>query len=49
MKHTRETVKRHLCPVALAAWIALIGAAFCVDLARDTENSSISIEWKGLP
>lgn len=31
MKHTRETVRRHLNPWVLLIWLVLIGAAAFVD------------------
>lgn len=45
MNHTKETIKKHLSPWALVAWLALLGVAFCVDVARDAEGG-VSIELR---
>lgn len=45
MKHTKQTVKKHFNPLALAAWVALLGVAFCVDVVRD-DKGGVSVEWR---
>lgn len=47
MKHTRETVKKHVRPWAVVAWLALLAVAFCVDVARD-DKGGIAVEWRDI-